>query len=74
MFYFARMCSKIRLPGHMPAEYFAMLGQGFDGRTCRYLEVRYDEVPQQVLAEASPTMKCWNGAPKTAAGLNAGQV
>lgn len=55
MFYFARMCSKIRLhaDGRLPAEYFAMLGQGFDGRTCRYLEVRYDEVRQQVLAGKS---------------------
>lgn len=55
MFYFARMCSKIRLhtEGRLPAEYFAMLGQGFDGRTCRYLEVRYDEVRQQVLAGKS---------------------
>lgn len=55
MFYFARMCSKIRLhaDGRLPAEYFAMLGQGFDGRTCRYLEVRYDEVRHQVLAGKS---------------------
>ena len=52
MFYFARMCSKIRLhaAGKLPAEYDDMLGQGFDGRTCRYLEVSYDAVKAQVLA------------------------
>jgi hypothetical protein len=52
LFYFARMCSKIRLhaAGELPADYFEMLGQGFDGRTCRYLEVRYEEVRAQVLA------------------------
>lgn len=27
-----------------------MLGQGFDGRTCRYLSVRYEEVKAQVLS------------------------
>jgi hypothetical protein len=51
MFYFARMCSKIRLQaeGKLPADYFDMLGQGFDGRTCRYLEVTYGDVREQVL-------------------------
>ena len=39
LFYFARMCSKIRLhvAGKLPQDYHAMLGNGFDGRTCRYL-------------------------------------
>jgi hypothetical protein len=52
MFYFARMCSKIRLhaAGKLPKDYFDMLGQGFDGRTCRYLGVTYDEVKREVLA------------------------
>jgi hypothetical protein len=52
LFYFARMCSKIRLhaDGALPADYHEMLGQGFDGRTCRYLSVRYDDVKAQVLA------------------------
>ena len=52
MFYFARMCSKIRLhaAGTLPEDYFDMLGQGFDGRTCRYLGVRYEDVRTQVLA------------------------
>jgi len=55
VFYFARMCSKIRLhaAGKLPEDYFAMLGKGFDGRTCRYLEVDYEEVKLQVLAGKS---------------------
>ena len=46
------MCSKIRLHtrGELPEDYHDMLGQGFDGRTCRYLGVRYDDVRAQVLA------------------------
>ena len=55
LFYFARMCSKIRLhaAGQLPADYFDMLGQGFDGRTCRYLSVQYEDVKAQVLAGQS---------------------
>ncbi|HTD85633.1 MAG TPA: DUF5069 domain-containing protein, partial [Candidatus Binatia bacterium] len=30
-----------------------MLGKGFDGRTCRYLAVRYDDVKAQVLSGKS---------------------
>ena len=52
LFYFARMCSKIRLHARqaLPPDYFPMLGRGFDGRTCRYLRVAYDAVKGQVLA------------------------
>ena len=52
LFYFARMCSKIRVhaAGKLPKDYFSMLGQGFDGRTCRYLEVTYEDVKAQVLS------------------------
>ena len=52
MFYFARMCSKIRLhaAGKLPGDYFSMLGSGFDGRTCRYLGVTYEAVKQCVLS------------------------
>jgi hypothetical protein len=52
MFYFARMCSKIRLhaAGKLPEEYFDMLGKGFDGRTCRYLGVSYEDVKARVTA------------------------
>ncbi len=51
MFYFPRMCSKIRLhaAGQLPESYFDMLGKGFDGRTCRYLRVSYEDVKTQVL-------------------------
>ena len=43
LFYFARMCSKIRLyaSGKLPTDYHELLGKGFDGRTCRYLKVEY---------------------------------
>lgn len=52
LFYFARLCSKIRLhaAGQLPVEYHELLGQGFDGRTVRYLEVSYDDLRAQVLA------------------------
>jgi hypothetical protein len=55
LFYFARMCSKIRLHGRggLPEEYQDMLGQGFDGRTCRYLGVSYEVVRARVLAGQS---------------------
>ena len=55
LFYFARMCSKIRLhaAGRLPADYFEMLGQGFDGRTCRYLGVDYEDVKALVLSGKS---------------------
>ena len=52
LFYFARMCSKVRLrsQGKLSGDYFEMLGQGFDGRTCRYLRVSYEDVKAQVLS------------------------
>ena len=52
VFYFARMCSKIRLhaQGKLPKDYHEGLGEGFDGRTCRYLRVRYEDVRAQVLS------------------------
>src|ERR1051325_8228986 len=55
LFYFARMCSKIRLhaQGKLPEDYHPMVGQGFDGRTCRYLRVRYEDVRAQVLSGKS---------------------
>jgi hypothetical protein len=57
LFYFARMCSKIRLhaEGKLPEEYHEMLGSGFDGRTCRYLSVDYEHLKAQVLAGKSDT-------------------
>jgi len=55
LFYFARMCSKIRLHAEtkLPADYHSMLGDGFDGRTCRYLRVTYEDVKKQVLSGKS---------------------
>ncbi len=55
LFYFARMCSKIKLhaTGHLPEDYFDMLGDGFDGRTCRYLGVAYADVKEKVLSGLS---------------------
>ena len=52
MFYFARMCSKIRLhaAGALPADHVPYLGTGFDGRTYRYLGVPYEDIKAQVLA------------------------
>jgi hypothetical protein len=62
LFYFARLCSKIRLhaQGQLPEDYFEMLGQGFDGRTCRYLGVTYEAVKAHVLAgEADADVLEW---------------
>jgi len=55
LFYFARMCSKIRLQasGVLPVDYHEMLGDGFDGRTCRYLGVQYEDVKERILNGAS---------------------
>ena len=55
IFYFPRMCSKIRLHagGQLPADYHDLLGKGFDGRTCRYLGVRYEDVKTAVLSGKS---------------------
>ena len=63
VFYFARMCSKIRLhaQGKLPKDYHEGLGEGFDGRTCRYLRVRYEDVRAQVLS-GKPTRKFSTGA------------
>lgn len=55
MFYVARMLSKARLhaAGKLPEDYFEMLGDGFDGRTCRYLGVDYEEVKKLALTDQS---------------------
>ncbi len=50
--YFPRMLDKIRLhaAGELPAEYHAFLGDGFDGRLCRFLRLDYAAVRQRTLA------------------------
>jgi hypothetical protein len=55
LFYFARMCSKIRIKndGLLDESYLDMLGAGFDGRTCRYLQVDYLDVKAEVLSGKS---------------------
>ncbi len=62
LFYFARMCSKIRLYAArtLPEDYFEMIGDGFDARTCRYLGVSYEDVKTHVLAgEADADVLEW---------------
>ncbi len=43
LLYFARMLHKMRLArdGLLPTDYLPMLGEGFDGRICRFLQVDY---------------------------------
>lgn len=50
--YFARMLDKIRLhaDGRLPAAYLPFLGEGFDGRMCRFLGVEYTQVRGRTLA------------------------
>ncbi|MGI8605462.1 MAG: DUF5069 domain-containing protein [Verrucomicrobiales bacterium] len=49
--YFARMLDKIRLhaEGKLPPEYQDNLGEGFDGRCCRFLHVDYETLRGRVL-------------------------
>lgn len=48
--YFARMCSKARLKaqGQLPEDYHRFLGEGFDGRCCRFLGVSYDDIKRLI--------------------------
>jgi hypothetical protein len=50
--YFARMLDKIRLKHAemLHPDYFENLGQGFDGRCCRFLGVDYDALRERTLA------------------------
>jgi hypothetical protein len=54
--YFGRMLDKIRLhaEGKLPAEYVANLGDGLvnalDGRSCRFLGIRYADLKERTLA------------------------
>ena len=51
--YFARMLHKIRLhaAGDLPSDYISNLGEGFDGRICRFLKVDYSNLREQALAQ-----------------------
>ena len=50
--HFGRMLDKIRLHarGALPGDYHANLGKGFDGRACRFLGVRYEDLRERVKA------------------------
>ena len=50
--YFPRMLDKIRrhADGRLPAAYHPFLGEGFDGRMCRFLGVEYSQVRDRTLA------------------------
>src|SRR4051812_1169198 len=53
LYYFGRMLDKIRLhaAGKLPvADYVPNLGKGFDGRTCSFLRINYDDLKPLVLA------------------------
>ena len=53
LYHFGRMLDKIRLhaAGQLPpAEYAAALSKGFDGRTCGFLRISYDELKAKTLA------------------------
>lgn len=51
--YFARMLDKIRrqAAGALREEYFPFLGDGFDGRMCRYLGISHDAVKARTLGQ-----------------------
>lgn len=73
--HFGRMLDKIHLhaAGNLPPEYVANLGDGkinqLDGRICRFLGVRYDDLKLRALAGATDAeVLAWaeaNGTPRT---------
>lgn len=52
LFYFARMCDKIRVhaAGGLHADYIRNLGRGFDRWMCEYLRVKYSDLVEKVLS------------------------
>jgi len=54
LLFFARMLDKIRLQDaeQLHPDYFENLGQGFDGRCCRFLGVGYPVVRERTLASS----------------------
>jgi hypothetical protein len=75
LIYFGRMLDKIRLhaAGKLPPEYVSNLGDGkvnqLDGRICRFLGVKYDDLKSRTLAGATDAeVLAWaeaNGTPRT---------
>lgn len=55
LLYFARMLDKMRLlrAGALPSDYLPMLGEGFDGRICRFLQVDYLALRERAAHPAS---------------------
>jgi uncharacterized protein DUF5069 len=53
--FFARMIDKIRLNAQrlLPPEYVPMLGGGFDGKTCHFLLIKYEDFVPRVLQGGS---------------------
>jgi hypothetical protein len=51
IYFFARMIDKIKLHARkeLPDEYQPTLGNGFDGKLCRFLRVNYGELVERVL-------------------------
>ncbi len=51
MVYFPRMLDKIRklARGELREDYFEMIGQGFDGRCCRFFRLSYDAIKARTL-------------------------
>jgi hypothetical protein len=51
MVYFPRMLDKIRkhARGELREDYFEMIGQGFDGRCCRFFRLPYDAIKKRTL-------------------------
>lgn len=75
LIYFGRMLDKIRLhaEGKLPPEYVENLGDGklmrLDGRICRFLKIRYDDLKARTLAGGTDEeILAWaeaNGTPRT---------
>lgn len=51
MVYFPRMLDKIRklARGELREDYFEMIGQGFDGRCCRFFRLSYEAIKARTL-------------------------
>ncbi len=55
LIYFARMIDKMRLvrEGQLPEVYLPFIGEGFDGRICRFLNVDYAAIRDRAAAGGS---------------------
>lgn len=55
MVYFPRMLDKIRKKerGELREDYFEMIGQGFDGRVCRFFRLDYAAIKERTLGGGS---------------------